>query len=166
VEKQGAYQYILNIQGDEPFIQPEQINELCCIISATNAPVATLVRKIQREDDLWDENTVKVVVNNKGKAMYFSRSPVPFLRSTERGKWLSRMAFYKHVGIYAFNTAAIEQIRALAPTPLEKAENLEQLRWLEHGFEIQTGISEWDSLSVDTPHDLEKAIAFARAGKN
>jgi len=165
-ETGGPSDYLLNIQGDEPFIRPEQINELCRVIAISGTPVATMVRKIQREDELWDENTVKVALDKHGNAMYFSRSPIPYLRGVERNKWLLRAEFYKHVGIYAFRTSAIAQILALHPTPLEKAENLEQLRWLEHGLDIRTGISEWDSLSVDTPHDLEKAIAFAGRPEN
>lgn len=161
-EQHGEYQYILNIQGDEPFIRPEQINELCSIISATDAPIATLVRKVEQEEDLWDPNCVKVVVDKNLRALYFSRSPIPFVRNAEKGQWLSKCTFYKHVGIYAFRSSALQTIRELPVGCMEKAENLEQLRWLENGLAVQTGITAYDSLAVDTPHDLEKAIRYAR----
>lgn len=157
------FQYLINIQGDEPFIHPEQIDELCMLIASSATPVATLVQTIETEAELWDENVVKAVIQLNGQAHYFSRSPVPFVRGVDKEKWFLKRSFLKHIGIYAFATAYIGQIRELKPTENEKSENLEQLRWLDYGVAIATHTTRFTSLAVDTPADLEKAIRFIQS---
>lgn len=151
------YDVLVNIQGDEPFINPRQIDLLTAVLLDTDDPIATLVYKITDDEDLWDENVVKVACTLNDKAMYFSRSPIPFVKNTEKNAWLQRANFYKHVGIYAFKAYAIPSLVQLQPTPLEKAENLEQLRWLEAGYTIKTAVTVYQTISVDTPEDLERA---------
>lgn len=151
------YDVLVNIQGDEPFINPIQIDLLTAVLLNSEDPIATLIYKITSDGDLWDENVVKVVSSLNNKAMYFSRSPIPFVKNIERGKWIERVNFYKHIGIYAFKTTVIPELVQLQATPFEKAENLEQLRWLECGFSIKTAITVYETVSVDTPEDLEKA---------
>jgi len=158
LKSQGEnYDVLVNIQGDEPFINPRQIDLLTAVLSDSEDPIATLIYKITNDDDVWDENVVKVVCSLNDRAMYFSRSPIPFVKNTEKGAWKQRVNLYKHVGIYAFKTAVIPALVQLQATPLEKAENLEQLRWLESGFSIKTAVTVYETLSVDTPEDLEKA---------
>lgn len=151
------YDVLVNIQGDEPFINPRQIDLLTSVLLDTDDPIATLVYKITNDEDLWDENVVKVACTLNDKAMYFSRSPIPFVKNTEKNAWLQYVNFYKHVGIYAFKTMAIPSLIQLKATPLEKAENLEQLRWLESGYTIKTAVTVYQTISVDTPEDLERA---------
>lgn len=162
-QTEGGFDYLINIQGDEPFIQPEQINELAGLISGCDCSIATLAKKITDSADLWEDSTVKVVLNEQNKAMYFSRSAIPFLQGVEKSQWLNKRTFYKHIGIYAFKTAGIGNIKGLPPTELEKAESLEQLRWLGNGFKISVGITEHQTISIDTPADLEKALLFAQS---
>jgi 3-deoxy-manno-octulosonate cytidylyltransferase (CMP-KDO synthetase) len=151
------YDVLVNIQGDEPFINPRQIDLLTAVLLDTDDPIATLVYKITDDEDLWDENVVKVACALNDKAMYFSRSPIPFVKNTDKNAWLQRANFYKHVGIYAFKTPVIPSLVQLQATPLEKAENLEQLRWLEAGYTIKTAVTVYKTISVDTPEDLERA---------
>ncbi|MCX7744958.1 MAG: 3-deoxy-manno-octulosonate cytidylyltransferase [Flavobacteriales bacterium] len=151
------YDILVNIQGDEPFINPRQIDLLTAVLLDAEDPIATLVYKITNDEELWDENVVKVVCSLNDKALYFSRSPIPFLKNTEKNSWLQRANFYKHVGIYAFKSSAIASLVQLQATPLEKAENLEQLRWLESGYSIKTAVTVYQTISVDTPEDLERA---------
>lgn len=157
-QEQGKnYGHIINIQGDEPFIHPGQIDELCRVMLHTEAPVGTLIKKIKTTEELLNPNIVKVVTETNGKALYFSRSPIPFVRDTEQGDWVKTTAFYRHIGLYAFQVSAVEAIRKLGTTTLETAESLEQLRWLENGLVIQTGITGFDSFAIDSPEDLEQA---------
>lgn len=151
------FDVLVNIQGDEPFINPRQIDLLTAALGEGEDSIATLIYKITNDDDLWDENVVKVVCSLADRALYFSRSPLPFVKNTEKGLWAQQVNLYKHVGIYAFKTTAIPDLKQLKPTPLEKAENLEQLRWLEYGFSIKTAVTVYETISVDTPEDLERA---------
>ncbi len=160
---EGGFDYLINIQGDEPFIKPEQIKEVAELISGCDCSIATLAKQITDASELWEENTVKVVLNEQNKAMYFSRNPIPYLQGIEKSEWLQKKTFYKHIGIYAFKTAGIGNIKTLAPTDLEKAESLEQLRWLGNGFKISVGITQHQTISIDTPADLEKALVFAQS---
>jgi 3-deoxy-manno-octulosonate cytidylyltransferase (CMP-KDO synthetase) len=148
--------YILNVQGDEPFIQPQQIDLLAdTLIQNPHAAIATLAKKIDRADFLSNPNVVKLVFSEKVGAIYFSRHPIPFVRGVNQENWLGKQDFYKHIGLYGFRREALLEIADLSPTPLEIAESLEQLRWLEHGFRIAVGITEWETIGVDTPEDLE-----------
>lgn len=149
---------VLNIQGDEPFLQPAQINLLAAtLLHQDQFPIATLAKRIESADDLHSPHVVKVVFSQEnGTALYFSRHPVPFVRGIPREDWLLHQAFYKHIGLYAFRREALMQIAQLAPTPLEKAESLEQLRWLEHGLTIAIGLTQLETTGIDTPDDLER----------
>lgn len=156
----GEYDVVINIQGDEPFIQPEQIETLKACFTDPKTEIATLIKPFEK-DALWDDlsspNTPKVVVNKRMEAMFFSRSVIPYLRGTDRTKWLKTHTYYKHIGLYAYKTNILAEITDLEPSALEKAENLEQLRWLENGYSIKVGITHQQTIGVDTPEDLEKA---------
>lgn len=162
-QAEGGFDYLINIQGDEPFIKPEQIAEVADLIRGCDCSIATLAKEINDPQDLWDDSTIKVVLNEQSKALYFSRSPIPYLQGVDKSQWLSRRKFYKHIGIYAFKTSGIGNIKLLAPTELEKCESLEQLRWLGNGFKISVGITSHQTISIDTPSDLERAILFAQS---
>lgn len=150
---------VLNVQGDEPFIRPEQIDLLAkTLIESSFASIATLAKKIDRVDYLSNPNIVKVVFSEKIGAIYFSRHPIPYLRGVSSENWLEHQDYYKHIGLYGFRRDALMEIAGLSPTPLEKAESLEQLRWLEHGYRIAVGITEWETLGVDTPEDLSALL--------
>lgn len=156
----GEYDVVINIQGDEPFIQPEQIETLKACFTDPKTEIATLIKPFDK-DALWDDlsspNTPKVVINKRMEAMFFSRSVIPYLRGTDRTKWLKTHTYYKHIGLYAYKTNILAEITDLEPSALEKAENLEQLRWLENGYSIKVGITHQQTIGVDTPEDLEKA---------
>ena len=156
------YDAVVNIQGDEPFIDPEHINLLVDLISRDDTQLASLAKKIDDEDDLFGSNKVKVVMDKAGNALYFSRNPIPYMRNVDRKLWMKKGTFYQHLGLYAYKTDVLRQIAMMKPTALEKAESLEQLRWLENGLSIRMAIVEADSIAVDSPADLEKAIAFAK----
>lgn len=150
---------ILNVQGDEPFIQPEQIDLLAdTLLADSKFSVATLAKKIEQPEPLFNPNVVKVVFSEKNGALYFSRHPIPFVRGLEPEKWLSQQIFYKHIGLYAFHRATLLKIARLSPTPLERAESLEQLRWLENGLRIAVGITDLETIGVDAPEDLERVM--------
>ena len=155
------YDAVVNIQGDEPFIDPEQINLLVDLISREDTQLASLAKRIEDEDDLFGSNAVKVVMDKEGKALYFSRNPIPYMRNLDRKKWLDKGVFYRHIGIYAYKAETLRQVAKLQPSKLELAESLEQLRWLENGFSIRMAISESLNISIDSPKDLEKALQFA-----
>ena len=154
---------VLNIQGDEPFIAPEQIEALVKCFDDKSIDIATLVRPFSAEEgieNLENPNSPKVVINQAGEAIYFSRSVVPYLRDVERSEWLKHHTFYKHIGIYAFRAEVLKKITALPPSPLEEAERLEQLRWLEGGYKIGVGVTNIETIGIDTPEDLAKAEHF------
>lgn len=149
--------FVLNVQGDEPFIQPEQIDLLTDTLTNNSAfAIATLARKIETPEALFNPNVVKVVFSSARGAIYFSRHPIPFLRGAEPDIWLSQHVFYKHIGLYGFRSDTLAHIAGLSPTPLERAESLEQLRWLENGLSIAVGITELETIGIDSPEDLEK----------
>lgn len=151
------FDYVINIQGDEPFIQPEQIDILsACLGEATG--LATLIKKIDDLETLFNPNTPKVVFDNQYNAIYFTRQTVPYLRGSEKEEWLSKQDYFKHIGIYAYRSDVLAKITSLPQAELEKAESLEQLRWLENGFKIKVAITEYDSFGIDLPEDLESAL--------
>ena len=152
---EGVYDYVINIQGDEPFIQPTQINRLASVLHG-DAQLATLVKVIEDEETLFNSNTPKVLLNRSRNVLYFSRQTIPYLRGVDTSAWLDSHTFYKHIGIYAYRTDILAQITQLPVSLLEKAEALEQLRWLENGFTIQAVITPDDSHGIDTPEDLER----------
>jgi 3-deoxy-manno-octulosonate cytidylyltransferase (CMP-KDO synthetase) len=146
---------VVNVQGDEPLIAPAMIDEGVRVVAESTAPVGTLVRKIEREDDLFNPNVVKVVLAVDGTCLYFSRSPIPFGRDRAQSDWLRHHSYYKHIGLYVFRHGFLLQFSRLAQTPLERTEKLEQLRILEHGHSIKAAITHYDSLPVDTAEDLD-----------
>lgn len=142
---------IVNIQGDEPQIQPEQIQSLLQCFDNENTDIATLVKEITNEEELLSPNVVKCVRNHKGEALYFSRWSIPFERNPQ-----NKVSHYKHLGIYAYRTDVLQKLIHLPPCDLETAESLEQLRWLYHGFSIHTRETAFESIGIDTPEDLKR----------
>lgn len=149
---------VINIQGDEPFIDPRQIDLLCACFDDDRTDLATLIKKITSPDILLNPNSPKVIVDREQFAIYFSRHPIPFIRGFDQGEWLSRHTFFQHIGIYGYRPAILEQITGLPPSSLEKAESLEQLRWLENGFRIKTAVTPFETIAIDTPEDLERVL--------
>ena len=163
-EQNDSDTVVINIQGDEPFIQPEQIETLVHCFDKEGTEIATLVRPYTDKDslnDLENPNTPKVAWSKEsGEALLFSRSVIPYLRGVDKSEWLSKGEFYRHIGLYAYRADILEQITKLVPGKLEQAESLEQLRWLENGYRIRVGITNTPTIGIDTPEDLEKAIEF------
>ena len=156
------YDAVVNIQGDEPFINPRQINQLVDLISQKEIQIASLAKRLDDEDELFSPNTVNVVMDKECKALYFSRNPIPFMRNVAREEWLEKGDFYQHIGIYAYKADILCQIAAMQPTKLELTESLEQLRWLENGLHIHMAVTDSQNVSIDTPDDLVKAAQFAQ----
>ena len=159
---ENQYDAVVNIQGDEPFIDPEQIDQVIDLISQDDTPLASLAKRIKDGDELFSPNTVKVVMDKMGNALYFSRNPIPFMRNLDRNEWLSKGVFYKHIGIYSYKAEILRQIAEMQPTKLELSESLEQLRWLENGLSIRMGITDTENISIDIPDDVLKAEQFAQ----
>nr|WKN38309.1 3-deoxy-manno-octulosonate cytidylyltransferase [Tunicatimonas sp. TK19036] len=151
-----SYDYVVNIQGDEPFVQPEAINELASLLDG-QTQLGTLVSEVHDASVLSNPNMMKVIFNVQHEAIYFSRTAIPYLRDVPPDEWLQRHTFYKHVHLYAYRADILREITKLPVSTLEKAESLEQLRWIENGYTIKVGITHHESLSVDTPADLQKA---------
>jgi 3-deoxy-manno-octulosonate cytidylyltransferase (CMP-KDO synthetase) len=149
---------VINIQGDEPFIDPQQIDKLAGLFANESVQIATLIKKITSPNELFNPNVVKVVTRNDNTAIYFSRSPIPYLRGEDQQNWLDEVAFYKHIGIYAYRTTVLAEIVNLPLSKLEAAESLEQLRWIENGKVIHTAETDLEGFAVDTPEDLAKII--------
>ncbi|MCU0391797.1 MAG: 3-deoxy-manno-octulosonate cytidylyltransferase [Thermoflexibacter sp.] len=153
-----GYDYVINIQGDEPFISPEQIELLASKLDG-QTEIATLIIKALDMEKLFNVGEVKVVLDKDENGIYFSRQVIPFLRNIPQEDWLKYHIFYRHVGMYAYRADVLAQITQLTPSLLEKAESLEQLRWIENGFKIKTAITEHDSYCVDTPEDLANLLS-------
>lgn len=151
------FDVVVNVQGDEPFILPEQIRALISCFEDTEIQIATLAKKFETPSDIFDPNKVKVVCSALQTALYFSRSAIPFCRGKEKEEWVSVFPFYKHVGMYAYRPQVLKEITALPQGELEKAESLEQLRWLENGYKIAVRITDHESVGIDTPEDLVRA---------
>jgi len=152
---EGNYDYVINIQGDEPFISPEPIDSLANELNGL-IELATLVKIIDSEDILFNVNVPKAVLNKRREILYFSRQTIPYIRNKEPDQWLENHTFYKHIGIYAYRTDVLAELTKLPVSSLEKAEALEQLRWLENGYSIKAVITSDDSHGVDTPDDLDR----------
>ena len=156
---------VVNIQGDEPFIHPSQLETICACFDDESTQIATLVKPFTPADGLdalQNPNSPKVVVNNQMRALYFSRSVIPYLRGVEPQEWLTHHTFYKHIGLYAYRADVLRQITSLPQGKLERAESLEQLRWLENGFTIRVGLTQVKTIGIDTPADLQRAEEFLR----
>ena len=160
IEKvRDQFDFVINIQGDEPFIDPAQINLLANSLTP-ETEIATLIKKIENQEHLFNSNIVKVVRDVNNRALYFSRSPIPHLRGKEEKEWLNHETFFKHIGMYAYQTGVLQKITSLKQTSLEKIESLEQLRWLENGFSIQTFETTIETIGVDSPEDLTQAEQY------
>ena len=159
-ETGGRIDIVINIQGDEPFIKPEQINLVKDCFRDENVRIATLVRKAEPGEDIFNPNQPKVIINTQGDAIYFSRAAIPYQREGDKDEWTGKHSYYKHIGLYAYRTETLRKITKLAPSPLEIAESLEQNRWIENGFRIRTAVTIWESIGIDTPDDLERALIF------
>jgi 3-deoxy-manno-octulosonate cytidylyltransferase (CMP-KDO synthetase) len=147
---------VINIQGDEPFIHESQIETLIDCFKDSNTQIATLIKKIKNKEELFNPNIPKVVKNINQEALYFSRSPIPYVRGAEKDDWVEEFDFYKHIGIYAYKKDILKEITKLPQSKLEIIESLEQLRWIENGYSIKTGITEIETVSIDTPEDLRR----------
>ena len=153
------FDVVINVQGDEPFIQPEQIEALKNCFADDETQIATLVKKITDKDGvevLFNPNSPKVVIDKQNNALYFSRSPIPYKRGSDEKNWMAEHDYYKHVGVYAYRSEVLSQIVQMPPSKLELAESLEQLRWLENGLKIKAGFTEVETVGIDTREDLEK----------
>ena len=162
------YDVVINVQGDEPFIAHSQLRAIMACFEDEATDIATLVKPFTEEDGieaLENPNSPKVVLDSASRAIYFSRSVIPYVRGVEREDWLKCHTFYKHIGMYAFRVQALREVTALPQSALEKAESLEQLRWLENGYRIGVGISDVETVGIDTPEDLERAEEFLRTRK-
>jgi len=147
--------YVVNIQGDEPFIEPAQLEEVAAGFSS-GAPILTLIKKITDSETLFNVNTPKVVCDEEGNALYFSRQTIPYLRGVEPSEWLNKHTFFKHIGLYAYRADILPGLSALKPTSLELAESLEQLRWVQNGIRIKAIETQFETIGIDSPEDLEK----------
>ncbi len=152
------FDVVINIQGDEPFIQPGQIEEIKSCFNDQTTEIATLVKEIESSEDIFNENKPKVVLDKNMNAIFFSRSPIPFLRNVKKTDWLDHHKFYRHIGMYAYKTETLRKVTKLEQSYLEKAESLEQLRWIENGYNIKVSKTIFDSPGIDTPEDLEKIL--------
>lgn len=152
---------VVNIQGDEPYIQTQQIELLCALFADEEVQIGTLVKKIDNLELLFNPNIPKVVLDKGSHALLFSRSAIPFARGVEKEEWLMHHTYFKHIGMYAYRVSTLLELVQLPLGKLEQVESLEQLRWMENGFRIKVAITELESLAVDTPEDLEKARRFA-----
>ncbi len=155
------YDYAINIQGDEPFINPQQISSLAALLDG-ETQLATLIKRICHADELFSASVVKAVTNHKGEALYFSREPIPHLRNAPRSEWLEQHLWFKHIGIYAYRTDILQEITQLPQGWLENIESLEQLRWLEAGYKIKTAETQLDTAGIDTPEDLARALKYLK----
>ena len=153
-----GYDVIINIQGDEPLIDPKQINLVANCFNDIETELATLVKKIEKKEELFNYNTPKVLLNKKSEAIYFSRQVIPYLKNIAPDDFLNRYTFYKHIGIYGYRTTTLGIISKLKVSNLEKAEMLEQLRWIENGFKIKAAITKTESLAIDIPADVEAVL--------
>lgn len=154
---EGDFEYVINIQGDEPFIDPSQVDLLCEVCDGITE-LATLMIPVDSHEVLFDMGEVKITLNTNMEALYFSRMVIPFIKGQPQTEWHKHHNYYRHVGMYAYRADVLEQITQLKPSPLEVAESLEQLRWLENGFKVKCAITQFDSHCIDTPEDIEKVL--------
>lgn len=152
------FDVLINIQGDEPMIDPNQIDLLCKCFEDPQTDIATLIKKISSNEELFNENTPKVIINKNKEAILFSRTAIPFLRGKLKETWLDHYTFFKHIGIYGFRTEILRNLTKLPLSGLEIAEALEQLRWIENGYRIQAAVTDKESQAIDTPEDLKKLL--------
>lgn len=154
------FKYVINIQGDEPFIVPEQIDELAAILKDGTTELATQMIAADNYEMLFDKGEVKIVLNTNNEVLYFSRMVIPFIKGVDEKEWHKHHSYYRHVGMYAYRKDILEKITKLPVSSLEKAESLEQLRWIENGFTIKCVVTKYESHCIDTPEDVEKVLAM------
>ena len=157
-ERDQNFDVVINIQGDEPFIQPEQIEEIKGCFKDQDTKIATLVKLIETQDDIFNPNKPKVILDKNMNAICFSRSPIPYLQNIDKTEWHKKHPYYRHIGMYAYRTEILLKLTQLEQTPLELAESLEQLRWIENGYRIKVAKTHFDSIGIDTPEDLERIL--------
>lgn len=161
----NGFDVVINVQGDEPFIQPQQIETLKSCFDSKETELATLVKPFKKDDGfevLFNPNSPKVVLNKNSEAIYFSRSIIPYIRDAHHTEWLDRHVFYKHIGMYAYRSDVLKKITLLPQSNLELAESLEQLQWIENGYKIKVGLTDIETIGIDTPEDMEQAINLLR----
>ncbi|MCF8451131.1 MAG: 3-deoxy-manno-octulosonate cytidylyltransferase [Taibaiella sp.] len=155
----GSFQYVINIQGDEPMIDPAQIDELATALNGETIEIATQMIAVSNHEELFDKGEVKIVLNDRNEALYFSRMVIPYIKGVEEKDWHRHHNYYRHVGMYAYRADVLDKITMLPVSSLEKAESLEQLRWVEHGYRIKCVVTGFESHCIDTPEDLERMLA-------
>lgn len=158
----GEWDVVVNVQGDEPFVSKSQLDTICHCFDDPTTQIATLGKPFESMEAVQNPNSPKIVVDNMGFAMYFSRSVIPYVRGKEKSSWLTHYPFLKHLGIYAYRKDVLRQITQLPQSSLEIAESLEQLRWLQNGFKIKVGTTDVETVGIDTPQDLERAEEFLK----
>lgn len=159
----GEWDVVVNVQGDEPFVAKSQLDTICHCFDDPTTQIATLGKPFESMEAVQNPNSPKIVVDNMGFAMYFSRSVIPYVRGKEKSSWLTHYPFLKHLGIYAYRKDVLRQVTQLPQSSLEIAESLEQLRWLQNGFKIKVGTTDVETVGIDTPQDLERAEKFLKA---
>lgn len=158
----GDWDVVVNVQGDEPFVAKSQLDTICHCFDDPTTQIATLGKPFESMEAVQNPNSPKIVVDNMGFAMYFSRSVIPYVRGKEKSSWLTHYPFLKHLGIYAYRKDVLRQVTQLPQSSLEIAESLEQLRWLQNGFKIKVGTTDVETVGIDTPQDLERAEEFLK----
>lgn len=158
----GEWDVVVNVQGDEPFVAKSQLDTICHCFDDPTTQIATLGKPFESMEAVQNPNSPKIVVDNMGFAMYFSRSVIPYVRGKEKSSWLTHYPFLKHLGIYAYRKDVLRQVTQLPQSSLEIAESLEQLRWLQNGFKIKVGATDVETVGIDTPQDLERAEEFLK----
>lgn len=158
----GEWDVVVNVQGDEPFVAKSQLDTICHCFDDPTTQIATLGKPFESMEAVQNPNSPKIVVDNMGFAMYFSRSVIPYVRGKEKSSWLTHYPFLKHLGIYAYRKDVLRQVTQLPQSSLEIAESLEQLRWLQNGFKIKVGTTDVETVGIDTPQDLERAEEFLK----
>ncbi|MQP12790.1 3-deoxy-manno-octulosonate cytidylyltransferase [Prevotella copri] len=159
----GEWDVVVNVQGDEPFVAKSQLDTICHCFDDPTTQIATLGKPFESMEAVQNPNSPKIVVDNMGFAMYFSRSVIPYVRGKEKSSWLTHYPFLKHLGIYAYRKDVLRQVTQLPQSSLEIAESLEQLRWLQNGFKIKVGTTDVETVGIDTPQDLERAEEFLKS---
>ena len=154
------YNYVINLQGDEPFIEPEQVDELAAVLQDGTTELATQMIAVDSYEMLFDKGEVKIVLNKNNEALYFSRMVIPFIKGVDEKEWHKHHQYFRHVGMYAYRKDILQKITQLPVSSLEKAESLEQLRWIENGFTIKCVVTKYESHCIDTPEDVEKVLAM------
>ncbi len=156
----GNFDVVVNIQGDEPFIQKSQIETVVACFNDADTQIATLGKKFATIEEAKNPNSPKIILDNRSYAMYFTRALAPYIRGKEESQWIDVYPFLKHIGLYAYRTEVLRELTKLPQSPLEIVEGLEQLRWLQNGYKIKVGLTEVETVGIDTPEDLQCAELF------